>query len=186
VVFAKPAADGPAAWVVFDDIVGDGEHELVSRYRFVPGVVEVDADTRTVVSADDDGNLLIRTLEEGVATDVVDRIAVHPDGEFGEAPAAEFALTTDLPAAFTTILLPFDDAVPPEALSQLLQPTSGTGRAAWIEMGDQAILVGIGEGECTWDVPGAAELATGAPGFAARYDRDGDGWALASVAEARD
>ncbi|MBD3173924.1 MAG: hypothetical protein GF320_01985, partial [Armatimonadia bacterium] len=141
VIFAKPTVDGPAAWVVFDDILGEAEHELVSRYRFVPGDVEVDADARTVVSADDGGNLLIRTLEDGVGADVVDRIAVHPGGEFGEAPAAEFALTTDLPAAFTTILLPFDEPAPPEIRSQLLQPTSGTGRAAWLEMGDQAILV---------------------------------------------
>lgn len=140
--FLKPFEGRPAMWVVLDDVIGEGEHEAQVRYRFAPLPVRHTPAASQVWTANADSNLLLRVVpEEQTRLEVTRGIAVWD--KLTEVPVATFSQQGKLPAAFTSLLVPFRGETPPPYKAEVLpvSPSSDGARAVWITMGNEAILL---------------------------------------------
>lgn len=109
-------------WVLFDELTGEGTHEIESRFQFAPGPVTLDGVRARTGFAD--ANLLLwpvgtpaiaeARLEEGRENP---RGGWYSDGYNKIEPAPALALTVrgPLPVRIATLLLPYRGTVLPEA-----------------------------------------------------------------------
>jgi len=108
-------------WVIFDLLVGVGEHAVESRFQFAPGKVTLDG-TRACTTFPD-ANLLVwpvatqpiadAHLEEGMEDP---RGGWYSDGynQIEPAPALALTLRGPLPVRIATLLFPYRGTVQPE------------------------------------------------------------------------
>jgi hypothetical protein len=107
-------------WVMFDELTGDGLHEIESRFQFAPGPVGLEGmKARTLFP---DANLLVwpagmpatakARIEEGAQNP---RGGWYSDGynKIEPAPALALTVTARLPVRIATLLLPYRGSVPP-------------------------------------------------------------------------
>jgi hypothetical protein len=107
-------------WILLDELVGEGEHDIEARFQFMPGEVEVeDGRVRTMF---DDANVMVCPAEGsglGVRTVIGQE---EPRGGWYSAgynliepaPQAEFSKRTEVPFEFATLLLPYEGINAPD------------------------------------------------------------------------
>ena len=108
-------------WILLDELTGEGDHDIESRFQFMPGETTVEGDgVRTMY---DDANVMVCPAEGS-------ELAVHleigqeePRGGWYSAgynliepaPKVGFSKRTAMPCVFATLLLPYEGARAPDA-----------------------------------------------------------------------
>lgn len=121
IVFVKPDY-----WVVFDNVTGTGEHDVVQRWHFAPGTVDMDASslvTRTVNAAGP--NLVVHPVGPSGFTGSVGKDVFAVDGMqvVHDAPVASYEVKAQLPVSFCTVLFPYRKDVKGQLQVKQLQCT---------------------------------------------------------------
>jgi len=173
--------DHPALWAIFDDITGAGEHDLALRYRFAPAPTHCDEATSTAWTEAEDGNLLVRVHgPQGASLGLGEGIAVWE--KLITAPVLTGSYRGALPAAFSSLLVPYGGSRP-EVISQLLLPAAGAegARGLWAQIGDEAAYLGVGPLAGGGDaqqvtLPDGEKLTYTAEALAVRFTRQGEVW----------
>ncbi|MDO8683061.1 MAG: heparinase II/III family protein [Armatimonadota bacterium] len=132
-VFYIRANDVPGAkdyWLIRDKAEGGGTHSMEQRWHFNPGPLNVDATTLTTSSAtENEGNLAIMQVNPSrlqIEQTTIDTWRPRVDTTPTKLPTVIYKITTALPAAMDTVLLPFDGAQMP-GMSIVPIETSGDG-----------------------------------------------------------
>ena len=108
-------------WILLDELTGEGDHDIESRFQFMPGETTVEGDrVRTMY---DDANVMVCPAEGS-------ELAVHleigqeePRGGWYSAgynliepaPQVGFSKRKAMPCVFATLLLPYEGARAPDA-----------------------------------------------------------------------
>jgi hypothetical protein len=160
--FLKPLAGHPSLWVVFDDIVGEGEHEARLWFRFAPLAVHQDAMPLPIWTSGADGGLLLQVIERNrMKVELGEGIAATDWNRLAKVPIACFRQQGKLPFAFTSLLVPFQGDTPPLCDAELLPLASKAegARAVWVRMKDEAILIVLNGLEALKDEPKPIQLS---------------------------
>ena len=202
--FLKAMKDAPDAFVVFDDLVGHGEHTAALRYRFAPLKVTHDADCGCVWTQEPSGNLYVQVhAEPRAALQLGQGIAVWGDankrnekgelalGTLQQVPVATYTVRGSLPLGMVSVLTPFSGPEVHAWKESLLTCTPGVPgvRAVWLERGDQAILaacnalsaLAAGPQPMQINLPDGSKLDADAAGVAIRFKKSGSGWTAFSL-----
>lgn len=109
-------------WVLFDELTGDGDHTIESRFQFAPGRLRLDA--ARAVTDFPDANLMLWPIASAPAMKArVEEGQTDPRGgwysdRYGiiePAPALSLALSGTLPIRIATLLLPYRGTQMPDA-----------------------------------------------------------------------
>ncbi|PWU25421.1 MAG: hypothetical protein C5B48_01375, partial [Candidatus Rokuibacteriota bacterium] len=123
----------PRYWVIVDDLLGAGEHEIALRFQFAPMQVSMVSSPWARARGTTGGLLLCPfssvPLKAELKTGEPDPIQgwVSPDyGQRRPAPLLVYSVVTRLPLRIATLLLPVDDALaPPPTVSTRLGEGAG-------------------------------------------------------------
>lgn len=183
--FLKPLLPHTGMWLVFDDVTGTGEHELDLRFRFAQIPVHQDPDTKRIWTGGEGGNLSLEVFHEPAAELSLEEGLAMVNGVEGltTVPVAIWHSRASLPAAYTSVLLPFLNDALPDHRARLLppEPPVPNARALWLTLEHEAVLVYVssltreGEAPVPAVVPGSepGRLEVTARAAAVRFLREG-------------
>jgi hypothetical protein len=120
----------PRYWVVIDDLLGAGEHEVALRFQFAPMQVEVIAGSWARARGTGGRGLLLCPFAEaplkaeiktGEAAPIQGWVS-HDYGQRRPAPLLVYSVVTRLPLRIATLLLPVEEvlATPPTVSAHLV------------------------------------------------------------------
>lgn len=185
--FLKPGEGHEGLWLLWDDVVGHGEHEAQLWFHFAPIETSHDQGRRLIWTSGDGGNLLLQEIQpEEVALDVRQSIAAVDWTRLTQVPVVCFRRKGTLPLAFTTLLLPFQGQKVPEVKANALSivPKTPGARALWVEVETYAFLFLVnglaalqGAPEtCQVSLPDGGTLAMAGSSLVMGYQREERGW----------
>lgn len=104
----------PDYWVIRDSVTGEGEHEITSRFPFLPGEIDLDAKTGICRTKNAGGNLMI-VPDSG--SDFVAQVYTYnfPRDGLKPAPGVSYSKKTALPANLSYALIPYKGTKAPKA-----------------------------------------------------------------------
>jgi hypothetical protein len=106
-------------WIIVDDLRGDAEHRVETRFQFAPRRVELGSDLWVRAHGRRGRGMLMRAFADGALKAEVREAEVSPpsgwfSGDYGRresAPVVIFSTVTRLPLRIVTLLVPVEDVV---------------------------------------------------------------------------
>lgn len=162
----------PDYWLIRDDVLGEGEHQVDRYFHFAPVSVVSDADAGSCRTASSSGaNLAVISIEkDGVTTEILENGNGPGEGwlatSYGKkvrAPIVRYRAVVHLPMALHTLLVPFREQMPNIEVSSAVVGT-GHGQVISVKIGErQDFLVfssadGVVRFHNGWQLNGCASL----------------------------
>ncbi len=129
----------PGYWFIADSVSGSGEHEVVSRFPFFPGKIQLDAKTGICRTLNAGGNLeIVPCPGSGFAAETYSYD--FPRDGLKPAPAVKYSRKTSLPTGLAYALMPFKGKTAPRVsvtrIGENGYEVSGDGWTDYIAFGD--------------------------------------------------